>query len=330
MMLIAGCILSVLATIFLIVKETKLKPKGKKKICAWRLGLVAMILMGASAVLLSWPRQSLSREEAKAIAKEAVCELDTLRVLNEIITAQHSEIARQREEIANCYSKYARTTLEKAHVALGQGRYEEARARFIDLLGAQDENTSAAGLYFYIGNCLYGERKFDAALAYYDSSLAIEPSSHRALLNRCNTLGQVGRSDESIDCFQKYLAIHPDDANAWNNMSIAQSQLGQDREALESAIRAAELAPGDNDLRAYKAIALIPFERYDEALAICDSILLFDRQHYEARFGRASALAALGKHSEALNSIDSSLVYYPKDSKFDAVKEAILKYFPRD
>ena len=56
-------------------------------------------------------------------------------------------------------------------------------------------------------------------------------------------MGNLGRYDEAIGCYDKALEIKPEYANAWNNKGIALGNLERSDEAIRCFDKALEIDP---------------------------------------------------------------------------------------
>ena len=79
-----------------------------------------------------------------------------------------------------------------------------------------------------------GLGRLDAAIAAYNSALAIKPDYAEAYNNMGAALRVQGKLEEAIEAYNKALAIKPDFAEAYYNMGIALQEQGKLEEAIEA------------------------------------------------------------------------------------------------
>ena len=121
-----------------------------------------------------------------------------------------------------------------------RGRYAEAAL----LLGAVLEQTPQddATLKDY-GHALMLAGQADAALAAYDTLLAMRPDVVEVLYNRAIILSGQGRNADALATLDRALALQPDSATIIYSRGVMMSQLGRHEEALANYDRALALDP---------------------------------------------------------------------------------------
>jgi len=86
--------------------------------------------------------------------------------------------------------------------------------------------------------------KFDEAIVCFDRALEINPEYAEAWYNKGFALGNLGKFDEAIVCYDRALEINPEYAEAWNNKGVALDELGKFDEAIVCFDRALKINPG--------------------------------------------------------------------------------------
>jgi tetratricopeptide (TPR) repeat protein len=104
----------------------------------------------------------------------------------------------------------------------------------------------------------------------------------------------------------------PDEADIWSVLALTQAALGNDVAALQAAERvlgSSALSSRAGRLAAHAARGNVYLSRKEarNALAEFQEILTEMPQSYQAAFGRADALAALGEREKALAALDQAL-----------------------
>ena len=104
--------------------------------------------------------------------------------------------------------------LQFAHVALDQGKLDEARRAWERVLAREPRNVEAIT---HIGAVLFQEGRVDAALAKVDEALRIDPRYIHALWDRTQYLFQAKRDyPGAIKAAEAFLAVVPDGPDADN------------------------------------------------------------------------------------------------------------------
>jgi len=164
-----------------------------------------------------------------------------------------------------------------------------------------------ASLYFSRGHAFAEVGRLDRAEEMYREALALDPSDPRVLINLGAVLARAGRADEAERVLLTALDRDPRYAPfVWNNLALARLVAGDPEGALRFFERSIEAAPGDADVHANAANALLALGRHEEALARYDEALgRGTARALPTRLGRALALSALGRGKEALAETES-------------------------
>jgi tetratricopeptide (TPR) repeat protein len=97
--------------------------------------------------------------------------------------------------------------------------------------------------YYNMGMVLQRQRQLDAAIDYYQQSLALLPTYALAHNNLGLALYEQRRMDEALEHFRQALASNPRSAEAHNNLANLLSIKGQRAEAIEEYAQAISLNP---------------------------------------------------------------------------------------
>jgi predicted O-linked N-acetylglucosamine transferase (SPINDLY family) len=104
-----------------------------------------------------------------------------------------------------------------------------------------------------------------------------------SLLQRANSLLQLGRRPEALTCYESYLKVNPQSAEGWHNHGITLSQMQRFDEAVASFDRVLALRPDSAQTWSNRANALFEQKRYAEAIADYDKALSLDPEYGSAR-----------------------------------------------
>ncbi|MDI9335484.1 MAG: hypothetical protein QM520_00405 [Gammaproteobacteria bacterium] len=105
------------------------------------------------------------------------------------------------------------------------------------------------------------------ALALYDLALDIDPNLSAAWNNKGNTLTDLKKYAEAIDCHTKNIQMDPKNPSSYANRSACWIATGRWQEALQDNLKAVELEPYFCDAWSNIGISLQGLGRMDDALA---------------------------------------------------------------
>jgi tetratricopeptide (TPR) repeat protein len=150
------------------------------------------------------------------------------------------------------------------------------------------------------------------SLLQHETGEVISPPQSKELeagewTNKGASLGNLGRNEEAIRCFDKAIELDPQDARAWNNKGNCLRLLGRHEEAIRCFDKAIELDPQDAAAWMNKGTALGSLDRLDEAIYCFDKALELDPRFVEVWGNRGTTLDGLGRHEEAICCYDRVL-----------------------
>ena len=197
----------------------------------------------------------------------------------------------------------------KAAVALHQqGRLDQARAIYIEILQSQPQHFDALQL---LATIAAQQKHSAAALEFFDQALKINPNHASSLNNRGNALRDLKRFDDALQSYDRALRIRPEYAEALYNRGIALRDLKRLDEALRSYDRSLEIQPGIAETLNDRGVVLSDLKRHEEALASYDRALRIKPDFADALHNRGHALRDLKRHEEALESYGRALKIKP-------------------
>ncbi len=233
------------------------------------------------------------------------------------------------------------------------GDLDGAVAEFRRLLDERQAPLGAAErahVFFVVGALEARRGRDDRALESYRQALALDPGLHAARVQLASSLARTGRPAEALVEVSRVLAEEPERGSALLRRAAILSELGRFEEAAGDLARLAELAPRDAEARLrlastlerlgraetamaqYRAALELAMKPEDRALAYfrlaelerragdLESALgdyrrtiALDGAFGAARFGEASALLLLGRHTEARDRLEEGLRSLPED-----------------
>jgi tetratricopeptide (TPR) repeat protein len=226
------------------------------------------------------------------------------------------------------------TQLGKARSLMGQQKFKDAaremavaknlHGQYKPLLDAEKELADAAAKYesgsgegirqVKLGDDLYENAKYQAAIAAYNKALAADPGSAPAYAGRC--LAKRGISDLTAlaDC-DTALQIDPNNGDAYRGRSMAKRVNNDLPGALSDANRAVDLSPGN--YRSYLTRGLAKDGLNDRTGALAD----YDRS-IQLNPNYASSYVYRGIAREHLGDVNGALADWETAISLDPANEA--------
>lgn len=202
--------------------------------------------------------------------------------------------------------------------AVSEGRLNDAK-RLIDEVERRYDYNDVMNRY----QILEYEGKFEEALALCDKVLASKPDMY-IVEHKAEVLREMGRIQEQLNLFDQWDAHFHDDPKLLAGRGRALVATGRLDEAEKTILRALEL---DDDLPILQYIALgeLQLARGDPkgAIKIFNRTLDIDENETDAHVGKANALAALGKHEQAILVCERFLRRAPIRGRLKRVRDRI-------
>jgi predicted O-linked N-acetylglucosamine transferase (SPINDLY family) len=189
-----------------------------------------------------------------------------------------------------------------------QGQLAQAELLYQSILEGRPDHFDALHL---LGIVRCQQARYDEAIVFLRSALAIEPTSAAANCDLGNALQALNRHDEAIASYDQALAIKPDHAETLNNRGSALQALNRHDEAIASYDQALAAQPDYVDALYNRGNALQDLSRHDEAIASYDKALAIRSDFADALNNRGVSLQDLGRHDEAVASYDKALAIRP-------------------
>ncbi len=133
------------------------------------------------------------------------------------------------------------------HFYLGDLLFEENRHReaFDELYRSNELGRADVAVFVRLGRTSKVLGRYDAAVAFYDKALEIQPGFPEALYQRGDALTLDEKAEEAIESYRRAIAAAPNYFEPYQGISITLSQLGRFQEALHFCDEALRIRPGD-------------------------------------------------------------------------------------
>ncbi len=142
-------------------------------------------------------------------------------------------------------------------------------------------------------------------------AVAVNPSIADAHYNRGVALGELKRTVEALESYERAIALRADYADAYFNRGVALAELDRPTEAVESYDRAIALKPDYAEAYNNRGIAFSRLQRYVEALASYEGAIAHQPDYARAYNNRGVALRELDRSAQALESYDRAIALRP-------------------
>lgn len=149
------------------------------------------------------------------------------------------------------------------------------------------------------------------SLTCFDKAIALNSSLPEAWLNKGATLSEIGREAGALACFDRALELNPTLAVAWINKAHLLLNLGKLQEALPSLQKATELNPRDPFVWYHMGCSLGKMQRHAEAISAYENVVQLDPQNKEAWFNMGHSIGYLGRHQDVVKCCDLALKIHP-------------------
>jgi protein O-GlcNAc transferase len=154
--------------------------------------------------------------------------------------------------------------------------------------------------HFRLGDALWGQGKFDEAVAAYRQVIGIKPDFAAAHCNLGLALAAQGKLDEAVAAYRRAISIKPDFTEAHSNLGNALSGQGKLDEAVAAYRRAISIKPDFAAAHSNLGNVLSGQGKLDEAVAAYRRAISIKSNYAEAHSNLGSALASQGKLDEAV------------------------------
>ena len=178
---------------------------------------------------------------------------------------------------------------------------------------AAREHGRASGL---MGTLLTMSGDPEAALPWFETSLALNPQQPSMHVDLGNALSKLKRPQAAIDSFSRALEQKPDYLPALNNRAGQRLELKDGAGALEDADAALALNPDLGPALRSRRRALSLLDRPADALAPAQAAAAVQPDNSDNFSIRAAAETALGRFADAAASLDQAIALEPGNPHF--------------
>jgi tetratricopeptide (TPR) repeat protein len=159
-------------------------------------------------------------------------------------------------------------------------------------------------------NTLVDEKQVEKAIEVYEM-VANDPNYLYAWYNKGVVLGNLGRSQEAIECYDKAIQIDPNYADAWYNKGVILGSLARNLEAIECYDKTIQINPSDANAWYNKGVALGSLGKNPEAIECYDKTTQIDTNYYLAWYNKGVTQENLGRSKEAIECYDKTIQINP-------------------
>ena len=151
---------------------------------------------------------------------------------------------------------------------------------------------------------LFDVGKFNDSVQCYSAALRFDPDDVYLLNRKGDNLSRLDLFDEALECYDKALKLDPSNEFIWNNKAIALLNSNKPEEALQASLHAFNLNSKNIIVLYWRGFILEMLGRYKEALKYYDEILEIDPYNPDVWNARGNILTEMNCTEEAVKSYD--------------------------
>ncbi len=136
------------------------------------------------------------------------------------------------------------TQLQLGNIFLRQGKYEQAKDAFLEILNSIDPDNLDAHLN--LGIVYFKLRDLQKAEQHFLKVIEGQPDNSTAYAHLGSIYSELGRHQEAISMFEKAIEYDPDNAFVYYSLARTYSKLGRYHESIPYYLKAVELNPLDS------------------------------------------------------------------------------------
>lgn len=178
------------------------------------------------------------------------------------------------------------------------GELEKAKSLYKEFLGRYPKDINGLQL---LGTLYAAQDKFPQAISLLESSLEQKSGQPQVLLNLAITYKRAGQSEKAQKLFRQIIAIQPENKQAYQNLIKLLAESNAIQEAFDVCDEAIRVTQQSDYFLLEKAELMSSIQRYDDAIAIYQSLLSQHPNKPEFIHGMALALRQNGDSKKALS-----------------------------
>ena len=198
---------------------------------------------------------------------------------------------------------------KRAWAMLDLGNFDEALGLFDQAIEAEPGQLNHV---LEKGVATFRMARYEQALEVFDAVLERDPNNITALNNGAKCLVHLDDIEEALAYYRDSLTINPDHPKTWMDAGRAMTKIDAFERALTCFDEALDRDPNNPEIWYQRGVALRASGSQEEGLkAFNRAISLSKDNHFEALRDRGALLRALGKHSDASDSLQQALRLKP-------------------
>ena len=225
------------------------------------------------------------------------------------------------------------------------GRLQEAKKGYIDIIGVDQSNCSSynnLGLIFQtegsladaeqmflkaasifnryidaynnLGNLYNSATQYDRAIQHYNIALNIDPNNASIYVNRGNALQNKGKFDEALASYQKAVALDPGITEAYVSIGNLCNRLNKYSDAIEFYKKALVLTPDYANTYNNLGYALRIQSRVVQAAKTFERALRIDQNHFDTYVNYGGSHKDVGRLDIAISCYERALSLNPNST----------------
>ena len=173
------------------------------------------------------------------------------------------------------------------------------KAEHVEAPGRDIARLSLAEHFFFLGNALYEQKKFEDSIKKYSISLELNEDAG-AYNNRGNAYVRLGEHERAIKDYDKAIELNPDYAKAYYNRGLAYAEQQKYNEAIKDYNKAIKLNPDYAEVYNNRGIVYAILGEHDKAREdiLRAGNLFTNKQRIEDAIRVCAGIFILGEESE--------------------------------
>lgn len=167
------------------------------------------------------------------------------------------------------------------------------------------------------------EGKYEEAIRFFDTAIALYNKSPNAYLYKGKSLYNLKKYEEAILVFNRYHEINQQDTEVFALIGLCYFNMG---DLLKAEEMGKETLKHRQSINAYNLLGSIAHakEEYKAAEEYFNMAVLLDGNNYTSRMNQVSTLYSMGNYSKCIRAIDEALKYFPRDRDLLYIKAQCL------